>query len=125
MWCILVCLPHLTIIICLAAVWAQACGSEHKTSFVIIGHLWFIRCPQSFIVAVGVFGGSSITILLFLVRNFWTFATVTIFVLCVLIDTLQYHDTVEFAQDSETEDPQLVAELGVGRNHGKTVGKSR
>ena len=45
MWYILVCHPHLTIIICLTAVWAQACGSERKTSFVIIVHLWFIRCP--------------------------------------------------------------------------------
>ena len=47
-----------------------------------------------------------------------------IFVLCVLVNSLQYHDTVDFVQDSETEDPQLVAELGVGRNHGKTMGKS-
>ena len=38
--------------------------------------------------------------------------------------TVQYHDTVDFVQDSETEDPQLVAEPGVGRNHGKTMGKS-
>ena len=42
MWCILVCHHHLTIILCCIAVWAQACGSEHKTSFVIIVHLWFI-----------------------------------------------------------------------------------
>ena len=41
---------------------------------------------------------------------------------CVLVNKLQYHDTVDFVQDSETEDPQLVAELGVGRNHGKTMG---
>ena len=125
-WCILICHPHLTsIIICRTAVWAQACGSEHKTSFfVIIVHLWFSRCPQSFVVAVGVFGGSSITILLFLVRIIWTFATVTSFVLCVLVNTLQYHDIVDIVQDSETEDPQLVAEPGVGRNHGKTMGKS-
>ena len=47
-----------------------------------------------------------------------------IFVRCVLVNTLQYHDTVDFVQDSETEYPQLVAEPGVGRNHGKTMGKS-
>ena len=46
LWCVLVCHPHLTIIICCAAVWAQACGLEHKTSFVIIVHHWFIRRPQ-------------------------------------------------------------------------------
>ena len=45
MWRILVCHPHLTIILCCVAVWAQACGSERKTSFVIIVHLWFIWCP--------------------------------------------------------------------------------
>ena len=28
----------------------------------------------------------------------------------MLVNTLQYHDPVEFVQDSETEDPQLVAE---------------
>ena len=47
-----------------------------------------------------------------------------IFVRCVLVNTLQYHDTVDVVQDSETEDPQLVAEPGVGRNHGKTMGKN-
>ena len=32
---------------------------------------------------------------------------------CVLVNTLQYHDTVDFVQDSETEDPQLGS--GVSR----------
>ena len=49
MRCILVCHPHLTIIICRTAVWAQACGSERKTSFVIIVHLCFIQCLRSFL----------------------------------------------------------------------------
>ena len=31
----------------------------------------------------------------------------TILVLCVLVNALQYHDTDDFVQDSETEDPQL------------------
>ena len=62
-WCIFVCHPHLTIILCLTAVWAQACGSEHKTSFVIIVHLWFSWRLHLFVVVVG---GSSNTILLFL-----------------------------------------------------------
>ena len=43
----------------------------------------------------------------------------TIFVQWVLVKTLQHHDTVDFLHDSETEDPQLVAEPGVGRNHGR------
>ena len=94
---------------------------ERKTSFVIIVHLWFIRCPQSFPVVVGVF---SITILPLLVQIVRTFATVTIFVQCVLVNTLQYHDTVDLVQDSETEDPQLVAEPDMGRNPGKTMGKN-
>ena len=58
MWCILVCHLHLTIIICCTAVWAQACGSERKTSFVIIVHLWFNRRPRSFSGAVGVLVGA-------------------------------------------------------------------
>ena len=46
LWCIFVCHPHLTLIShCLTAVWAQACGSEHKTSFVIILHHRFIWRP--------------------------------------------------------------------------------
>ena len=40
-----------------------------------------------------------------------------IFVRCVLVNTLQYHDAVNFLQDSVTEDPQLVAEPGVGRKN--------
>ena len=48
----------------------------------------------------------------------------TIPILVALANTLQSHDTVAFVQDSEMEDPHLVAELGVGRNHGKTMGKS-
>ena len=31
-WCLLVCHPHLTIIICCPVSWAQACGVEHKTN---------------------------------------------------------------------------------------------
>ena len=47
-------------------------------------------------------------------------------VLGVLVNTLQYPDTVDFVQDSETEDPQLEAEPErVGRNHGQAMGKSR
>ena len=67
----------------------------------------------------------SITILLLLVHIIRTFATVTTPVLGVLVHTLQYHDIVNFVQDSETQDSQLVAELWrVGRNHGKTMGNS-
>ena len=40
------------------AVWAQACGLEHKKSFVIIVHLWFIRLLPSFAVVVGVLVGA-------------------------------------------------------------------
>ena len=52
------CRPHLTNIICCTAVWAQACGLERKTSFVIIVHLWFIRRPRLFSVVVGVLLGA-------------------------------------------------------------------
>ena len=59
------------------AVWAQACGSERKTGFVIIVHLWFIRCPRSFLDPCWCVGGSSITILPLLVQTIRTFATLT------------------------------------------------
>ena len=84
----------------------------HLASSIVFSCGWFV-------------GGSSTTILRLLVQIIRTFATVTIPVLCVLVNTLQYHDTVDLVQDSEKEDPQLVAEPSVGRNHGKTMGKSR
>ena len=49
----------------------------------------------------GVFGGSGITILPLLVQIIWTFTTLTIFVHCVLVNTLPYHNTVDFVRDSE------------------------
>ena len=102
LWCIFFRHPHLTSIFSCTAVWAQACGLERKTSFVIIVHLWFIWRLPSFAVVVG---GNSITILLFLTLIFRTFAALTIFVECVFVNTLQYHDTDDFGQDPETEDP--------------------
>ena len=72
---ILVCHPHLTIIICCTAVWAQACGSEHKTSFVIIVHHWFNWCPWLSLDPCWCVGGSSITILPLLVQIIRTSAT--------------------------------------------------
>ena len=48
---------------------------------------------------------SSITILLLMVHIIQIFATVITLVLGVLVNTLQYHDTVNFVQDSKTEDP--------------------
>ena len=48
---------------------------------------------------------TSITILPLLVQIIWTFTTLTIIVHCVLVNTLQYHDTVDLVQDAETEDP--------------------
>ena len=45
------------------------------------------------------------------------------FGLCASAKWLQYHDSVCVVQGSETEDPQLVAEPVVGRNHGQAMGK--
>ena len=77
LWCIFVCHPHLTLISCCAAVWAQACGSEHKTSFFIILHHRFIWRPCLFLDPCWCVGGSSITILPLLVEIVWTFTTLT------------------------------------------------
>ena len=52
-------------------------------------------------------GESSITVLPLLGEIICTFATATtLSCVCVLVNTLQYHDTVGFVKDSETEDPQ-------------------
>ena len=83
LWCILVCHHHLTIILCCTAVWSQACGFDHKTSFVIFFHLWFIRRPQLFLLRCRFVGG--VLLLVYFIR---TVATVTIPVLVVLVNTL-------------------------------------
>ena len=70
---IFMCHPHLTSINCCTAVWAQACGLERKTSFVIIVHRWFIRRHRSFFCCCWCVGGSNITILPLLVQIIRTF----------------------------------------------------
>ena len=103
MWCILVCHPHLTIILCCIAVWAQACGLGYETSFchyrsslvqlapsLVCCCRWWEQYHDTAV--------SGIDIL--------TFATVTTSVQCVLVNTLQYHDTANLVHDSGTEDPQ-------------------
>ena len=49
MSCLFVCHPHLTSIVVFTAVWAQACGLEHKHTFVIIVHIWTICIRDSFL----------------------------------------------------------------------------
>ena len=107
--CILVCHPHLTIILCCTAVWAQACGLDHKTSFIIIVHLWFFRHPKLFSLVVGVVVYYSD------LRNCDNSCSV-----CVFVNTLQSHDTVDLVQDSETEDPQHSIEAANSRTVWKT-----
>ena len=124
LWCLLVCHPHLTIILCCQAVWAQACVSECKTSFVIFTHLWFTRLPQLFLPRCRFVGGAVLRYCHFWYILFRSSHLVITPVLGVLVNPLQYHDTANLVHDSETKDPQLVAERRVGRNHGKTMGKS-
>ena len=109
-WCILVCHLRLTIIHCCTAVWAQACGLDHKNKF--RHFLASLIHSASAIVFPSVCWWGSVTILLLLVHVIRTFATVTTTVLGVLVNTLQYHDTVDFVQDSETEDPQFGSGAG-------------
>ena len=88
MSCIFVCHFHLTSITNLTAVWAQACGLEHKNTFVIIVHLWTTCIRDIYLfVSVCCWDGRSITILQLLVQILRTFATVTILV-CVLVNEL-------------------------------------
>ena len=87
MWCISVCHPHLTIIICCTAVWAQACGLEHKTSFVI-HRASSVQSASSIVFHFcWCVGGSSITILPLLVQFNRTRYSVTI--LSILCKTLR------------------------------------
>ena len=125
MWCLSVCHPHLTTIVHCTAVWAQARGLKQKKKKVLSLSVIFgssgildriLLCWRS--------GGSSITILPLLVLSIRTIATVASIVQCAQVNTLQYHDTFDLVPDFETEDPQLVAEPGVGPNHGKRMGKS-
>ena len=116
MWCIFVCHPHLTIIICRTAVWAQACGSEHKTSLslsCIIGLFGVLDC---FLIPVVCLVGAVSRYCHSWYRLFGPQQPWQIFVRCVLVNTLQYHDTGDFFRFSfrfRTEDPQLVAEPAV------------
>ena len=92
-------------------------GSRVPLSFVII------RCPRSLLDPCWCAVGAVSRYSHFWYRLFGAQQPWQILVRCVLVNTLQYHDTVDFVQDSETDDPQLVAEKGVGRNHCKTMGK--
>ena len=123
MSCLLVCHPHLTSIIVLTAVWAQACGLEHRNTFVVIVHLWTICIRDSFLF-VSVCWWEQYHDTATSGTDSWDFRNRDNFGLCVLVNWPQCHDTVIFVQDSETGDPQLVAEPGVGRNHGEAMGKS-
>ena len=68
------------------------------SSFVISLHHWFIQRPQLFLPRCRFGWWGSITILVFPVHIIRTFATVTTPVLGVLVNTLQYLDTVDFMQ---------------------------
>ena len=114
MWCIFVCHPLLSHS-CLGT--GMRGGAHNKFCHYRAS---LVHLASSIVFSCGWFvGGSSITILPLLVQIIRTFATVTIPVLCVLVNTLQYHDTVDLVQDSEKEDPQLVAETKPWQDNGK------
>ena len=124
MSCLFVCHPHLTSIIVLPAVWAQACGLEHKTPLPL-------SCILGSFVSAAVF--------LFVLVCWWKqyhdtatsgteysdFRNRDNFGLLVCWRTgHSISILLSLVQDSETGDPQLVAEPDVGRNHGEAMGKS-
>ena len=78
---------------------------------------------RSFSVAVGVLVGAVSRYCHFWYRLFGPQQPWQIFVRCVLVKTLQYHDAVDFVQDSETEDPQFVAEPWRGTKPWQDNGK--
>ena len=87
LWCILVCHPHLTIILCCTAVWAQACGLDHKNKFRHFLSSLVHSASASVFTSLSVCWWCSITILLLMVHFIRTVATVTIPVLVVLVNT--------------------------------------
>ena len=93
MWCIFVCHPNLTIIICCTAVLAQACGLKRKTSFVIIVHLWFIRVvdhfPLLFVLVGAVSRCCNLWCRLFGPSQPWQFCPVCVTILSILCGTLR------------------------------------
>ena len=104
-------------------------SDEHYCSHSCFGHRradWKTETPLSSYRAslCWCLGWSSTTVLPLLVQIVWTFTIVAMCGLCALVNRPQYHDVVTVVQESETEDPQLVAEPGVGRNHGEAMGKS-
>ena len=117
MWCIFVCHPHLTIIICRTAVWAQLFGHRHAvrntkqvfSSSCIIGSFGVLDC---FLIPVGVLVGAVSRYCHSWYRLFGPQQPWQIHVRCVLVNTLQYHDTVDFVQDFETEDPHSCSIRG-------------
>ena len=79
MSCIFVCHSHLTSITILTAVWAQACGLEHKAPM-SLSCIFGPFASTIFFCLCWCVGGSSVTILPLLVQMLRTVATVTILV---------------------------------------------
>ena len=107
MWCICSCHLHLTrTITWCTAVWAQACGLERRSSF--SHHRASLVHPASqwfFPLVTGVLVGEVSRYCHFWYRSSGPSQPQQFFQ-CAMVNTLQYHDTVGFGQDSETEDPQ-------------------
>ena len=108
MLCVLVCHPHLTIILRCTAVWVRACGfgSQNNKFCHFRGIFGSFGVRNCFYLVVCLLVGAALRYCYFLVHIIQIFATVITPVLGVLVNTLLYHDTVNFVQDSETEDPQ-------------------
>ena len=68
----------------------------------------FIGSCDCFLILVGVLVGAVSRYCHFWLRLFGPQQPWQILVRCVLVNTLQHHDTVDFAQDFETEDPQQL-----------------
>ena len=97
----------------LLSFWGMSCiflCHPHLTRITVLTAVWAQAC--------GLESKNTCVIIVHL----WTLATVLV---CVLVKRRQYHRTANSVKGSETGDPQLVAEPGVGRNHEWAMGKSR
>ena len=108
--------------------WMPTLIQSQKNAVRNVKHVLSLSCIfgsfgvlDRFLILVGALVGAVSRYCHFWYRLFGPLQHRQIFVRCVLVNTLQYNDTVDFVQDSETEDPQLVAEPGVGRKHDKTM----
>ena len=96
---------------------AEVCGCPMLSESLDVVHVHLSRSSDEHLCSHCCLGtGMRVGTVFVIIVHLWTFASAT-FSVCVLVYRLSYHDTATSVKDSETGDPQLVAQPSVGRNH--------